>query len=186
MNALALLERYYPPGDPAREILFLHSRAVADKAVAVARRLAAAGEPVDIAFVEEAALLHDIGIRYVHAPRIGCTGSLSYLTHGCKGREILEAEGLPRHALVCERHIGVGLTTDDIRRNRLPIPEHDMRPLTLEEEIVTYADLFFSKNPDAPLREKSPDEIRHGLARFGSDKVAIFDAWHRRFAPQGN
>ena len=45
MNPWLLLEKYYPPGDPAREILFAHSRAVAAKALTVAARLPDRPEP---------------------------------------------------------------------------------------------------------------------------------------------
>lgn len=176
-----LLEKYYPPGDPAREILFPHSRAVATKAMQVARRLASS-ETVDLSFIGEAALLHDIGIRFVHAPSIGCHGDLPYLAHGYKGRELLEAEGWPRHALVCERHIGVGLSAADIIAQQLPLPARDMVPQTLEERIITYADLFFSKGEQELSREKDVERVRRDLARFGAENLAIFERWHAHFA----
>ena len=179
IDPLKILDKYYPPGDPARDILLAHCREVADKAVRIALRLAETMS-VDIAFVEEAALLHDIGIRFTSAPTIGCHGDLPYLAHTWKGRELLEAEGLPRHALVCERHIGVGLSVDDIRRQDLPLPERDMVPETIEEEIIAYADLFFSKTPGKP--ERSAAEVRAVLNNFGEEKVARFNTWHKQFA----
>lgn len=180
MTPQQLIDAYYPPGDPARDILLIHSRCVAAKAKEIAR-CCAATEQIDVVFVEEAALLHDIGIRFVHAPNIGCYGSLPYLAHGCEGRILLEAEGLPRHALVCERHIGVGLSAEEIRTRHLPLPVRDMLPQTLEEIIITYADLFFSKSPGALRTEKTVDAVRAGLARFGADKVMTFNTWHARF-----
>lgn len=180
MNPIAILEKYYPPGSPAHSILLGHSLAVAEKAESVTRRF----DPiqVDAGFVREAAILHDIGILFTSAPGLGCDGPLPYLAHGVKGREILEAEGLHRHALVCERHIGVGLSAEEIAAQGLPVPIRDMTPITLEEQIVTYADLFFSKKPAENNRERSADEVRQSLARFGEDKAAIFDFWHSRFA----
>jgi uncharacterized protein len=180
IDALALLDKYYPPGSDAHRILVRHSRSVAAKAARVTRCLPAA--TVDKAFVIQAALLHDIGIRFTAAPALGCFGELPYLCHGLKGREILEAEGLPRHAMVCERHIGVGLTAAEIRRQNLPLPCRDMAPITLEEQIVAYADLFFSKDPARDGSERSADQVRNALMRFGMDKVAIFDQWHAMFA----
>lgn len=181
MRAIALLDKYYPRDTPAHTILLAHSQAVAAKAVATALKVAESTS-VDIDFIAEAALLHDIGIRFTAAPTLGCHGPLPYLAHGYKGRELLETEGLPRHALVCDRHIGVGISAAEIRAQGLPLPERDLLPLTIEEEIVTYADLFFSKQPEALTSEKSPTAVRHGLARFGTEKVAIFDSWHHRFA----
>lgn len=181
MNPWVLLEKYYPPEDPAREILFAHSRAVTAKALAVADRVARR-ETIDLPFIEEAALLHDIGIRFVQAPAIGCHGNLPYLAHGYKGRELLEAEGWPRHALVCERHIGVGLSAAAIVALHLPLPVRDMVPQTLEEIIITYADLFFSKGEHELTHEKDVERVRQGLARFGAENLAIFERWHARFA----
>jgi uncharacterized protein len=181
LNPWLLLEKHYPPGDPAREILFAHSRAVATKALTVARHLAER-ETLDLPFIEEAALLHDIGIRFVQAPAIGCHGDLPYLAHGYKGRELLEAEGWPRHALVCERHIGVGLSAAAIVAQHLPLPVRDMLPETLEEMIITYADLFFSKGEEELTQEKGVDRVRQSLARHGAENLAIFEHWHARFA----
>jgi len=180
MNPIALIEKYYPPGSEGHRILLRHSERVAAKAVACALALDRR-EPVDVEFVREAALLHDIGILFTNAPDLGCHGELPYLAHGYKGRELLEQEGLPRHALVCERHIGVGLTAEEIRAHHLPLPVRDMLPLTIEEQIVTYADLFFSKNPKEKDRERTPDQVRETLTRFGKDKLAVFDAWQARF-----
>src|SRR6266508_1744628 len=111
VDAVALLEKYFP-NPPALAMIVEHSRLVAAKALQIAGSLGHAG--LDLAFIEEAALLHDIGVCRTAVPDIGCYGSDPYIRHGVIGREILEAEGLPRHALVCERHIGVGLTVADI------------------------------------------------------------------------
>ncbi len=179
MNPIALLEKHYTPGSTSHRILLLHSKQVAHKAVAVANRLP--NTTVDVEFVREAALLHDIGILFTAVPQLDCRGKLPYLCHGIKGREILEAEGLPRHALVCERHIGVGLSAEEILRQDLPLPMRDMLPISLEEQIVTYADLFFSKNPAKLGLERSADKVRQSLARHGEEKVAVFNEWHERF-----
>ncbi len=53
----------------------------------------------DRLFIEEAALLHDIGVCQVHAPGLGLHGRHPYIMHGVLGREILEREGYPLHAL---------------------------------------------------------------------------------------
>lgn len=175
-----LLARHFGPATTACGIVLAHSRHVAAKALAVARRLR---DPLlDLRFIEEAALLHDIGVCRTNSTGIGCTGEAPYILHGIIGREILETEGLPRHALVCERHIGVGLTVEDIERQSLPLPRRDMVPLTREERIVCFADLFFSKKPRSLDHEKHPDEVRANLLRYGDHKVAIFEEWLAEFA----
>jgi uncharacterized protein len=182
MNPLELIAQHHPPGTLSYRILLNHGREVAALATAVAARLADR-QPVDAAFVTEAAWLHDIGIGLTDTPRLGCHGRAPYLAHGVLGAELLRAAGLPRHALVCERHIGVGLSVADIDRQKLPLPRRDMRPRSVEEEIVAYADLFFSKVPDGSGGPRSADQVRGKLGRYGAFKVAIFDAWHARFAP---
>ena len=180
MEVEEILARHFGEAKEACAIVLEHSRLVADKALRVARRLE--DPALDLRFIEEAALLHDIGVCRTKSTGIGCTGSAPYILHGIIGREILEAEGLPRHALVCERHIGVGLTIDDIAAQHLPLPARDMVPISREEKIVCFADLFFSKKPDTLRHEKNVDDVRGNLRKFGDHKVAIFESWLAEFS----
>ena len=177
MDAVALLKKYFVNRETF-EIVLRHSRLVADKALGIASTLDAG---IDLAFIEEAALLHDIGVSKIYAPKLGCFGEFPYICHGVLGREILESEGFPVHAMVCERHIGVGLTRDDIVRQKMPLPVREMSPLNLEEKIICFADLFYSKNPASLAAEKSHEEIRTAMEKFGAHKVAVFDRWLSEF-----
>ena len=181
MNVEHILTRHFGGAVQACAIVLEHSRMVASKALRVARALDNPG--LDLTFIEEAALLHDIGVSGTDSPGIGCSGDAPYILHGIIGREILEAEGLPRHAMVCERHIGVGLTIEDIVSQGLPLPRREMVPMTREERIICYADLFFSKKGDSLRHEKSPHEIRKGLISHGEHRVAIFERWLLEFGP---
>ena len=172
-----LLARYLE-GKPL-EIVFEHSRHVADLALEVADRIALIND--DRLFIEEAALLHDIGVCQVHAPGLGLHGTHPYIMHGVLGRAILEQEGYPLHGLVCERHTGVGLTCEDIIRQRLPLPHRDMCPQSLSERIICFADLFYSKKPGRLDERKSVAQVRKKLLPFGEEKVAVFDAWLTQF-----
>jgi uncharacterized protein len=102
--------------------------------------------------------------------------------HGICGAALLRAEGLYRHAQVCENHIGVGLSIKDVLEQQLPLPKRDMIPQDTETRIIAYADLFFSKHPDHLEKEKSPEEVRKSMERFSAAKAEIFDTWHQRFA----
>lgn len=172
-----MLNRYFQ-GQSA-EIVVSHGTAVAALSLEIGRRLRLSGD--ELLFLEQAAMLHDIGVCRVHAPEIGLFGSHPYIMHGVLGREILEAEGLPQHALVCERHIGVGLNVSDITAQGLPLPLRDMSPCTLAEEIICFADLFYSKKPGKLDQLKTPARVREKLARFGDEKLQIFDMWLERF-----
>jgi uncharacterized protein len=172
-----LLARYLK--GEAFKIVFEHSRHVADLALEVADRLALSED--DRRFIEEASLLHDIGVCQVHAPGLGLQGKHPYIMHGVLGRAILEREGYPLHALVSERHTGVGLTCEDIIRQGMPLPHRDMCPQSLSEQIVCFADLFYSKKPGRLDERKTAAQVRKKLLPFGEEKVAVFDAWLVQF-----
>ncbi len=126
-------------------------------------------------------MLHDIGIFMTHAPELGCRGVHAYISHGHLGHQLLEGLGFPRHALICERHVGVGITMDEIEAQNLSLPRRDMVPETLEEQIICYADKFFSKIPYPDVQEKSTTQIVRELKALGGGKVETFLSWVRRF-----
>lgn len=175
----AVLREYYPPGSATYETLKRHGEQVAAKALAIADRPGFEG--VDKGFLFEAAVLHDIGIFKTDTPVLGCHGRHPYIRHGVLGRELLEDHGLPRHALVCERHVGVGLSVRDIEEQHLPLPIRDMRPRTIEEEIICYADKFFSKNGPTGEKPRTAADVAALLGRYGQAPVRRFQAWARRF-----
>ena len=173
----AIIDKYYPADDELRRVLLKHSRQVADRCLAIARKHKEL--PVDIQFLEEAAMLHDIGIYQCHAPSIHCHGSEPYIKHGTIGADILRKEGFPRHARVAERHTGTGLTRQQIERQQLPLPHEDFVPETLEEEIVCYADKYYSKS--SPDRVRTVLETAQSLEKFGQEGVKKFLSWAERF-----
>lgn len=176
MNPFDIIDKYCT-SDSQKQILLKHSRAVADKALEIVRR-----HPewnADEAFIEEASLLHDIGIVQVKAPAIECYGEDPYICHGILGADMLRNEGMDRHALVCERHTGTGLTLQQIVEQGLPLPRRDMQPVSMEEQIICFADKFFSKTHlDA---EKSVEQARRSLEKFGVEGLAKFDKWCEMF-----
>jgi len=173
VNVEALIDKYYADNPPLRHILFEHSRSVAMMAVDVAWR-----HPefhADESFLYEAAMLHDIGIFLTDAPGIQCYGQEPYIRHGFLGGRLLRREGLPRHARVAERHTGTGLTSATIRRQGLPLPLRDFSPETIEEQIVCYADKFFSKSHLDRMR--TPEQVLQSLEKFGEQGVLRMRAW---------
>lgn len=177
MNPYEIIDKYYKPGTPLYETLTVHSEMVKRKALeCISRR----GLQVDTDFVAEAAMLHDIGIFRCDAPDIYCEGELPYICHGMEGCRILGEEGLLRHALVCERHTGAGLTVDDIVNQSLPLPHRDMLPVTMEEKLICYADKFYSKSGDI-REEKSLERVVALMKRHGEDTLQRFLALHEMF-----
>lgn len=178
MNYQAIIDKYYQEDNELRHILITHSRAVTDKALRIADQHPELD--IDRQFVEEAAMLHDIGIFRCDAPGICCYGTEPYICHGRIGAELLREEGYPRHARVCERHTGAGLTLDDIVSQDLPLPHLSFLPETVEERLICYADKFFSKT--RPDREKTFEQAEHSLMKFGEAGVERFRQWHKVFS----
>lgn len=173
-----LFESHYRNDRELLATVLTHSECVAGKALDIARKK---NLDVDFDFVRDAAMLHDIGVVRCDAPSILCRGQLPYICHGVEGRKMLEEEGLHRHALVCERHTGSGLTKEDIIRQRLPLPLRDLCPVSLEEKLICYADKFFSKSGDL-TEEKDLQKVIRQMAAFGSDSLDRFMAMHAMFS----
>jgi uncharacterized protein len=158
----------------------IHVTLVTAKALRIARKLKLSKE--QLRFIEEASMLHDIGIIKVDAKKIGCHGELPYIQHIVEGRVILEAEGLPLHARIAENHIGVGgLTKEEITTKKLQLPKRDMLCETIEERIISYADLFYSKNPARLFQEKSIKQIKAKAKKLGKRQEKLLDKMIKQF-----
>ncbi len=176
MNPIEIINKYYTPGRQL-DILLTHSRSVANKALQIAARHPELN--LDKTFLEEAAMIHDIGIFLTNAHGIECTGKEHYICHGYLGADLIRKEGYPRHALVCERHTGAGITALDIVKNELPLPHRDLLPVSMEEQVICFADKFFSKTHLD--QEKSVEAARKTIAKFGTEGLKRFDEWCNLF-----
>ncbi len=165
-----IIKKYYKNFPSAYRILIEHSKRVSEKAESIGKRL----NGVDMRFLYEASMLHDIGIIHTDAPEIGCYGKEPYIVHGIIGRKMLEDEGLPKHGLVAERHVGAGISLKDIKEKGLPLPERDMVPVTLEEKIICVADKFFSKKSMNHIEEKSLEQVMKEISTYGDEKLRFF------------
>ena len=174
----AIITRFYPAGSTTRDLLLRHGELVGRKALEILD--CAEWLDADREFVVQSAVLHDIGIGRTRSPELGCTGTLPYVCHGVEGRAILDRLGLERHGLVCERHVGVGISARQTRRRNLPLPGRDMLPLSVEERLICYADKFFSKT-DNGRHEKTVEEIIAALVRHEAAYEERFVMLHRLF-----
>ncbi len=184
-HSAEIITFFYPDDTPLRRLLLKHSRQVRDKAMEILRQAPGHTIAADPEIVAEGAMLHDIGIGRCHAPGILCMGSAPYIAHGVIGAAMLREYAASRcldlepFARICERHTGAGLTAEEIRRQHLPLPEQDFQPETPAEKLICLADKFYSKSGD--MKEKSLARIRRGMAEFGVDSLARFDALARYF-----
>jgi uncharacterized protein len=178
MSPFAVLARHLEPASEIYGCLVVHSVLVARKARRIAEEYLDRHPEasVDLEFLTEAALLHDIGVKACRSSKLPTTGDEPYVRHGVIGREILDAEGLPRHALVCERHTGAGITREEVIRLDLPIPPRDYLPVSLEEKIICVADKFFSKTPGKLWRKEKPEKVERSLLKHGPDVLSRWRA----------
>ena len=177
MDYNLIINKYCKDNDALRDILVRHSKAVADKALAIAD--AHPELKLDRQFLLEAAMVHDIGIVLTDAPDIKCFGTEPYIRHGVLGAELMRAEGYPKHARVCERHTGAGLSLAEIEAQNLPLPHIDLLPETLEEKVICYADKFYSKTKLD--REKTIEQAERSVAKHGEEGLIRFKEMEELF-----
>ncbi len=177
MDYQSIIDKYYNKDMEVRRILLTHSEQVCRKALQIVD--AHPQLHADRRFVEEAAMLHDIGIIKCNAPGIYCFGEAPYICHGIIGAEMLRHEGYEAHARVCERHTGAGIAREQIERENLPLPHCDFLPVTIEEQIICFADKFFSKTH--LCEEKTLAQAAQSIERFGKDGAERFRRWASMF-----
>ena len=166
-QCIELLKKYAPNEESFKKVLD-HSKAVQRAALRIAEDIIANGRHVDINFIITASLLHDIG-RFQCPP-----GTKESIKHGIIGAGILRKEGLDeRYALVCERHIGSGITKEDIQEQKLDLPLKDYMPESIEEKIITYADnLIFEGENDTWDREGTIEQAIERYRKEVGEKLA--------------
>ena len=81
-DVLSIINKYYQTESKTHRILLSHSQQVTQKALQIAQKLSP--QP-DLQFIEEASMLHDMGIILTNAPDIGCHGKHPYICHGYLG-----------------------------------------------------------------------------------------------------
>ncbi len=135
----------------SNEIVVRHCKKVAEVAKALADSFQRSGRKVDSQTLVAGALLHDIGRNRSRT-----------VNHGLLGAELLEREGVDdRVVQIVRRHVGAGLSPEEVKR--VGLPDLDFIPRTLEERIVCFADKMVA-----------------------SDRVRPFDQEVQRFAKKGH
>ena len=112
------------------ESVICHCKSVSDLATRIAVDIRNKGVSVDVDLVSIGALLHDIGRSKTHK-----------IDHGIHGVKIAVGLNLPLSIVrIIEVHIGSGITAEEAEK--LGLPKRDYLPKTLEEKIVSYADML--------------------------------------------
>ena len=79
IDVKGIIDFYYPEENELKKIYIVHAEKVAGLALEMARNHPELD--IDLQFLEEAAMLHDLGIFLTDAPRIYCFGTEDYLCH---------------------------------------------------------------------------------------------------------
>lgn len=178
MDVNGIIDKYYPLDNELKNIYMVHARKVSDFALEMARNHPELD--MDLQFIEEAAMLHDLGIFLTDAPGIHCYGKAQYLCHGYLGAEILRSLGYERHARVCERHTGTGLRKEQILANGWDIPAMDLMPETLEEQLICFADKFFSKTKYLHT-PRTFEQVVESMRKISEESVEKVKEWSKIF-----
>jgi uncharacterized protein len=118
-----------------------HCKAVAALATELAKECRETGCDVDVELVELGALLHDIGRSKTHS-----------VHHVVAGVEIAEALNLPKSVVsIIACHVGGGITREEAKR--MGWKPRSYIPQTLEEKIVSYADLLIERSRRVPIEK---------------------------------
>lgn len=157
-QAIALLKKYSSDKD-SFDIVLKHSLVVKKLALEFADKHPNA----DRDFIVSASILHDIG-------RFDCPPGKKTIFHGVRGGEILRKEGLERFALVAERHLGAGISKEDIVKQGLPLPRKDFLPVSIEEKIVTLADSLVAGVKRISLKEAA-ERFEREVSKEVADRI---------------
>ncbi len=169
------LHKKYAPNVAAFERVYGHCLIVWELAQQLLLRRP---QPVDIDVVRAGCLLHDIGVYWLYDDN-GQLQSEQYMRHGILGEEILRSEKYPESLCrVASHHTGTGLTSEDIERQKLPLPVADYTAKSIEERLIMYADKFHSK---AVPQFNSVQWYGQYVRRFGAKKADTFNALVREF-----
>ncbi len=152
------IHKKYAGNKEILDIVWQHSLDVCKLALKIVDNLKKKEIKANRNLVKEGALLHDIGVYLVKKDK-------NYWKHGEEGCLICKKEKINNSiARICKTHVGVGIG--------------DNIPISLEEEIVSYADQFYSK---FPLRKENLKTIRKEVSKYGKNNLVIFDRWHKKF-----
>lgn len=158
-KAIELL-RKYAPNEKVFKLVLAHSKKVQQVALKLAKNI-----NCDKEFIKTAAILHDIG-RFKYFKK-------NIVKHGIHGAKILRKHKLPKHANVCERHLGAGINKKDIKDQKLPLPKNKCYiPLTKEEYIITQADNLVFGDKEVPF-SKVVKRFEKELGPYGVKKLML-------------
>ena len=147
----------------------IHSEAVADLALGLARNMTAKGIKVDPAVVELGGLLHDIGITHFGERDYEAEMACPIPAHCAIGAEMVLAEGFSTSVADCVAGHECWIKAE-AEECGFPAPVKDYLPLTPGAKAVAYADIvvFAAIEEGFNLWEEKDAVLRTYLHYFGN------------------
>lgn len=162
--------------DELLDLIWTHSLIIRDIVLQLGKKLIKKDIKINLKLAETGALVHDIGCYDCYESR---PGKSLYIQHGILGSKILEKEKCDKEiSRMAKIHLGVGLVKENILKNKLPLKKEDYIPITLEEELVAYADNFHSKLGPSFLDLES---ARLNLKKLWPESEIIFKRFEKKF-----
>ncbi|MDD4938103.1 MAG: HD domain-containing protein [Candidatus Shapirobacteria bacterium] len=160
------LHKKYSTNEKILEIGWNHSLIIRDISLQIADNLEKKyGIKTNKKLIEIGALIHDIGF-YQYLDDVYKKKHINnYIHHGESGYKLLINIGIPKNkSRFALTHVGVGVGKNV--------------PITLEEEIVCYADIFHSKG--RPRLRNFNDSLK-GLVKINPDYGVILKRYKEKF-----
>ncbi len=179
INYFEIIQKYIPVSTSSYRNYIIHVTLVTAEALKIATYFNLTDEQKQ--FIVEASMLHDIGICKVIDYKEDLGGNLPYICHIIEGAKILRLEGLEKHALVAERHTGVGIFKEEVIEKNLPLEVKDYVPQTIEEEIISFADMFYKKDSHRVWSKQTDDEVRKEIGQYGNRHAEILEKKLKKF-----
>ena len=180
MDPYKIIEKYFKKDSNSYNILVTHSEIVYKKALQIAKNVPELYPNLEL--IKQGALLHDIGICRCRVPALECYGKEPYIKHFLFSRDILHDEGCsPELQNVVLTHIGCGCTIDEIELYHFPFPKEDIIARTVEEQIVSIADMYFSKKIGSLEVERDLTQIINKFKKYSLRQQRLFDRWIKKY-----
>lgn len=143
------LHSKYAPNQKVLDLVYTHCVVVNEIAQGCAGNIP---EKINEEILKNACLLHDIGTYILFDDDGKVSNGRMYPQHAILGAKILADEGLDEEVWrAVETHVLMGLSRAEIAGEQSdivwPLPARDYFPLTIEAELLCYADRFHSKRP---------------------------------------
>ena len=177
IDTLAIIHRYYPEGSDIERVLRQHAEDVTGLALELVDAHPRWGSTASSSRRRRCSTISG-SIRPVR-PRSSAQAKLPTSYTATSEPSYLRSLGLPRHAWVAERHTGSGLTAEEIAARAIPLPPGIYTPQCPEEELICYADKFYSKTKLG--QRKALERVRSGFSKHGEAALARFDALHQKY-----